>query len=1555
MPISLRKGRAFALTLLIAGALLALTGVAFGEGTEPPSRLPPVLTDEPPPRVDEERARKIEPGLLKAALTTRAPLRFIVYLRERADLAGAIAQAASALPGPQATLARRRAVVAALQQKAETSQAPLRATLAAAQATGRVHDYTPFWIVNAIAVTAQPAMVVEIAARPEVALVRADHEHYLDLSSSPVPSSPLTRVDISVSDLLQEFDRPSPPRAGRFAAYPLPGGERAWADSPLLPAGEGPGVRGDDVPSAGSSSAYLLSGPDAVEWNIARVHADRVWSALGIDGRGVVVANIDSGVDSQHPALARRYRGYNPKGLPQHAGNWIDTTNEGYRYPGDAHGHGTHTMGTMVGEGGIGVAPGAQWIAVRAFDNQGRALDSWIHAAFQWILAPAGDPALAPDVVNNSWGTDDGAMLNFWDDLEAVRAAGIVPVVSAGNMGPQRGTVSAPASYPAALAVGALDDTDMVTAFSSRGPSPFGEVKPEVVAPGAGVRSSFPGGTYGLNTGTSMAAPHVAGLVALLRQADPTLSVDQIERIITSTARALSAFPPDNDAGWGLVDAYAAVALARHAGEVAGTVRRAPDGAPLNLATVTVRTHDGETIAQALTDATGRFTVSLAAGTYDIRASRFGYGSQTAYGIAVHESTTTRQDFTLEPVPVGVVAGRVGELESGAPLSATVEAVGFPVSVQADGSTGLYSLALPAGEYLLRARLEQHRVVTAAVIVTAGLVTSYDFILPRAPRLLLVDSGAWYYDSQAPYFRRALDDLGYLYDIRTIRTGSDGRLTGIPTAADLAPYDLVIWSSPADSPGYIGAHGALETYLNGGGRLFLTGQDVGYWESGRGGLPPRAYYQNQLKARFVADQAQSTRLAGDNLFAGLDLTLGGGDGANNQTYPDVIAPADAEHAFSILAYADEGVAALQVGSCLAQRVVYLGFGWEGLASAAARREVLARALAWLAGPPEDRGLNLTAEQAMQIGPQGSGLTFTLRLRHATEGAGEPEPIDLGLSPAAWGARLSAAEIDLPPCSALPVTVTLTVPSDAGWDTRQPFNVTARSALSPMRQASASFIAKAPAPILLVDDDRWYDQEAKYEAALTAGGFAYDRWEVSWEEGKGEESPPTDTLRLYPLVIWFTGYDWHQPLTQDDERRLAAYLDGGGRLFLSGQDILYHRGLTPFLQGYMGIAAYQEIITATAAAGVPANPVGDGLGPYVLSYPFLNWSDGLTPGPGATAAFTDQQGWPIALTTVTGTSRSLFFAFPFESLRAPDAALVMARAVGWLGWLGNSTLVVDKARAANGDRLTYTAHLRNDGPQALATVRFAAPFPSGLAYVSGSLAGGGAYDPEGQRIVWEGTLASGAGITLTYQADVVGPLSPGSRVRHEAELTAPEMSLRFHRIASTRVDAPDLAASTLTVDRTQARPGDRLTYILTLRNDAPFPATAARAVASLPPRTSLVPGSLAAGGGTVSAREDEIVWTGSLASGSPVTVTYSILIASVPEPLAVAHAVWIDDSYGETIQRKTLTLVSPYRAWLPLLYRRGEFVLPTRTPTPAPTRETPPIATRTPTLTPTPRP
>ena len=209
-----------------------------------------------------------------------------------------------------------------------------------------------------------------------------------------------------------------------------------------------------------------------------------------MDGAGIVVANIDTGVDLLHPALYTHYRGYDPHGFHIHNCNWFDATGGGAIYPVDSNGHGTHTMGTIVGEQGIGVAPGATWIAVRAFDSQGLALESWLHAAMQWIVDP-GPGCTPPGVVNNSWSNSWGGTDVFRSDVQVLRAAGIFAPFAAGNDGPYPGSIDAPASYPEAFGVAAVTSDDAIASFSSRGPSTwFGDnlVKPDVSAPGVNVR-----------------------------------------------------------------------------------------------------------------------------------------------------------------------------------------------------------------------------------------------------------------------------------------------------------------------------------------------------------------------------------------------------------------------------------------------------------------------------------------------------------------------------------------------------------------------------------------------------------------------------------------------------------------------------------------------------------------------------------------------------------------------------------------------------------------------------------------------------------------------------------------------------------------------------------------------------------------------------------------------------------------------------------------------------------------------------------------------------------
>lgn len=331
----------------------------------------------------------------------------------------------------------------------------------------------------------------------------------------------------------------------------------------------------------------------AVEWNVSQVGADALW-ALGITGEGAVIGAQDTGYDWDHPALQHAYRGWDGQ-TATHDHNWHDAIHSGggscgadAAEPCDDYGHGTHTLGTMVGDDGgsnrIGLAPGARWIGCRNMDV-GNGTPATYTECFQWFLAPtdaAGgdpDPALAPHVINNSWACppSEGCDADTLAQVVAnVRAAGIVVVASAGNSGSTCGSVAdPPAIYDDSFSVGAVDASDVVAGFSSRGPVSIDgseRMKPDIVAPGVAVRSSWRGGGYATAQGTSMAGPHVAAAVALLLDARPDLAgrPDDIEALLVAAAAPLTtvegcggdstAAVPNNTYGGGRLDLPALIA-----------------------------------------------------------------------------------------------------------------------------------------------------------------------------------------------------------------------------------------------------------------------------------------------------------------------------------------------------------------------------------------------------------------------------------------------------------------------------------------------------------------------------------------------------------------------------------------------------------------------------------------------------------------------------------------------------------------------------------------------------------------------------------------------------------------------------------------------------------------------------------------------------------------------------------------------------------------------------------------------------------------------------------
>jgi len=328
--------------------------------------------------------------------------------------------------------------------------------------------------------------------------------------------------------------------------------------------------------------------PQGIEWNVAKVKAPDVWN-LGYTGTGRVVSGADTGVQWDHPALKNHYRGWDGQQV-NHDYNWDDAVQQ-TTYPNDPHGHGTFTVSEEVGDDGlgnqVGVAPGAKWIACRNMDAGGNGKPAWYTECFQFMIAPwpigqpdKGDPSKAPDAINNSWTCppSEGCSTDTLHAIvDAVRAAGIVPVMAASNYGPNCSTIQEPpAIFASAYDVGALDINNNIASFSSRGPvkaDGSNRTKPDVSAPGVNIRGAVPGNGYQSGwSGTSMAAPHVAGAVALLWQANPALvgnvtktesnldhsATHLIDNQAVGNCRGPLAFQ-DNTFGYGLINLLKAV------------------------------------------------------------------------------------------------------------------------------------------------------------------------------------------------------------------------------------------------------------------------------------------------------------------------------------------------------------------------------------------------------------------------------------------------------------------------------------------------------------------------------------------------------------------------------------------------------------------------------------------------------------------------------------------------------------------------------------------------------------------------------------------------------------------------------------------------------------------------------------------------------------------------------------------------------------------------------------------------------------------------------------
>lgn len=613
-------------------------------------------------------ADKIAPWVL-AHTADGAEAEFLVVLAAQADLSGATRLQTKAEKG--------RYVYETLWRTAQQSQAPLLVWLKA-----RGVEHRPYYIVNLVWVKGDANLVRALAARPDVARIEGN-PHIQNVLPQPV----------------RPFD------------------------------------------------VLLTLAPTAIESNIIYVRAPEVW-ALGITGRGIVVGGQDTGYEWTHPALKPHYRGWNGV-TANHDYNWHDAIHSSNPYcsadsptPCDDYGHGTHTMGTAIGDDGgtnqIGMAPGAQWIGCRNM-NQGYGTPATYLECFEFFLAPypvggtpaQGEPSKAPDVTNNSW-TCPASEGCSWSTLqvavEAQRAAGIMTVVSAGNAGSNCSTVAdPPAIYAAAYTVGALQTgTDTIASLSSRGPVTIdgsNRRKPDITAPGITIRSSTRGGTYGTMSGTSMAAPHVAGATALLWSAVPALKnqIAATEQLLNDNAFHIastlcsSSGWPNNTYGYGRLDIKAAVdaALAQYAVSLAPPLVE-QHGAPGQTLSATFSITNTGT-------ATNSFTVTLTGARWPtIAPEKIG--------------PLSAGDATILPVTVTIPAAAFGGAVDVVTVTAT--SAGAPTqNAQATLRTmvdAVYGVQLWPPEMISNGDEGKTVVYTLALTNTGNITDVYSLALSRA-------------------------------------------------------------------------------------------------------------------------------------------------------------------------------------------------------------------------------------------------------------------------------------------------------------------------------------------------------------------------------------------------------------------------------------------------------------------------------------------------------------------------------------------------------------------------------------------------------------------------------------------------------------------------------------------------------------------------------------------------------------------------------------------------------------------------------------------------------
>jgi len=656
--------------------------------------------------------------------------------------------------------------------------------------------------------------------------------------------------------------------------------------------------------SKNSGSTHRTMSP----WGIQRVNAEAVWK-WGYTGRGVLVGHMDTGVEVDHPALEGKWSGY-----------WLDI--DGGAYPYDNNGHGTHTMGTILGGDGlgdfpedIGVAPGATFAVYRMFgDNYA---NPW--PGFQWFASLVADSGVPIRIISNSWGTCDIQNLSYWFSIEVWRALNIVPVFAVGNSSncgysipPPYGTAMPPGNYSILIGVGATDTLDYAADFSLKGPAPDLEpwnveslwctpdwnlTKPDIGAPGTRIKSSIPGGDYGFMDGTSMSCPHVAGAIALLFEIDSTLNYCDIYNLLAENSyKPPPGAPyPNNDLGWGRLDVFqTALPLLREKHSCIEII---------------------EVNFQDLTDHDGVLDSGEQA---DIYITIFDSSNWQSASLSVAVSCDAPEITLLDSV------WEINSIAAGDTISNTSN----PFIIIAD------TVFCP-------------RFVNLVFRINAT-PTSYPKddtfrITLGQPYVYIVDDDGG--DSLESYYKTAFDSIGTAYTYWNVALDGLPPLSG---PAGILAHSLLVWFTGSDTSALNQTERNLITdAINSNINLFISSQYLGETINGSN------FMQNVLHANVIDTQVLDPFVEGspgNSIFAGIRVATTGG-GANNAISRDAVEPLSGSQIGMV--YPSSGL-----GACIytedCPKIVYLPFPFEAVNNQCLgythRADFLKRILKWFEIP-----------------------------------------------------------------------------------------------------------------------------------------------------------------------------------------------------------------------------------------------------------------------------------------------------------------------------------------------------------------------------------------------------------------------------------------------------------------------------------------------------------------------------------------------------------------------------------------------------------------------------